>query len=387
MMFTKIKYILFLISLSVGLKSQTDSLKTNNHKHKLVLGIDSNIVFSGTRIVTKTDTNSFHKIELSGYVSTYYADYSDEKQKNGFVQFPTMAARNKQFGLNIAQIGLEYHNQNLRSNITLHYGDIPESNWPKPFTLIQEAHAGVKLIKNLWLDAGFFKSHIGLESIQPRENITSSMSVIDYYEPYFFSGAKLTYQFNSKLSVQINAFNGYNTYVETNKNKALGLSAIYDVNNNISITYNLISCDETPDNIKTKHQRYYHNLYATFKLNKLSLGVEANYGTQKNSLIIDTNKTASMFSGLIVLKYQLLKKLAPYARGEYFSDKNKILTNGLDLGNYIYGITGGVEIKPYKTVALSAEYRLLQCENLLFYRNGSISNQRNEFIFCLDVWF
>lgn len=379
-------YIFFIFFVFEAGFSQTDSTKKSHH-HKLVLGSDSNIVFSGTRIVTKTDTGDFHKIELSGYVSTYYAHYSDEKQTNGFVQFPTMAARNNQFGLNMAQIGMEYHNQNLRSNITLHYGDIPETNWPKPFTLIQEAHAGVKLIKNLWLDAGFFKSHIGLESIQPRENVTSSMSVIDYYEPYFFSGAKLTYQLNSKLSIQVNAFNGYNTYVETNKNKALGFSALYDINNNISITYNLLSCDETADNVSTKHQRYYHNLYGTFKLNKFSIGVEGNYGTQQHSLLTDTSKTASMYSALLVLKYQALKKLAAYGRGEYFSDQNRILTNNLDIGKYIYGITGGLEFKPYKTVALSAEYRLLQSDNLIFKENSHILNQRHEFIFCLDVWF
>ncbi len=384
-MFYYFKYLFVFSLFSLSFHAQTDTVKLR--KSKLVISNDTNIVFSGTRIVTKTDTNEFHKIELSGYVSTYYANYDDEKETNGFVQFPTMAARNKQFGLNMAQIGMEYHNQNLRSNITLHYGDIPETNWPKPFTLIQEAHAGIKLIKNLWLDAGFFKSHIGLESIQPRENVTSSMSVIDYYEPYFFSGAKLTYQVNSKISIQINAFNGYNTYLENNKNKALGFSALYDINNNISITYNLLSCDETADDIKTKHQRFYHNLYGTFKLNKLSLGVEANYGTQQNSLLKDTTKTASMYSALLVLKYQALKKIGVYGRGEYFSDKNKILTNNLDIGSYIYGVTGGLEFKPNKTVALSAEYRLLQSDNLIFKRGNYSINQRNEFIFCLDVWF
>ncbi len=378
-------FIHFILAFSL-VKAQNDSIPKHK-KHKLVLGSDSNLVFSGTRIVTKTDTGDIHKIELSGYVSAYYAHYSDETEKNGFVQFPTMAPRNNQFGLNLAQIGMEYHDQNVRGNITLQYGDIPESNWPKPFTLIQEAHVGVKLIKNLWFDAGFFKSHIGLESIQPRENITSSMSVIDYYEPYYFSGAKLTYQVNAKLSLQLNAFNGYNTYVETNKNKALGFSALYDVNNNISFTYNLLSCDETADNIKTKHQRFYHNLYGTFKLGKISLGIEANYGTQKNTLLSDTNKTASMNSALIILKYQLFKKIGVYGRAEYFADKNRILTNGMNLGNNIYGGTFGIEYKPYKNVSFSSEYRVLQCDAFIFKEKNYVTNQRSELILCLDVWF
>jgi hypothetical protein len=383
----QITYLFLLISFFYTSLSQPDSTKSNKYKHRLVLGSDSNVVFSGTRIVTKIDTNEFHKVEIGGYVSSYYAHYSDEIENNGFVQFPTMAARNDQFGLNIAQIGMQYQDQNFRGNITLHYGDIPESNWPKPFTLIQEAHAGFKIIKNLWLDAGFFKTHIGIESIQPRENVTSSMSIVNFYEPYFLSGAKLTYQVNSKLSVQINAFNGYNEYIENNKNKALGFSAIYDVNQNISLTYNFLSCDETPDKVKTKHERFFHNLYGTFKFKKFTLGLEVNHGTQKNTLLIDTTKTAKMYSGLIIAKYQVLKKIGIYGRGEYFSDKNRILTGKTNLGSYIYGVTGGIEFKPIRNVSFSAEYRLLESENLIFKTNGYMTNKRDEYIICLDVWF
>ena len=385
-MVNRILYFLVLVMSFFSSKGQTDSLIPSK-KHKLIIGNDSNVVFSGTRIITKIDTGNIHKIELSGYVSAYYAHYSDETINNGFVQFPTMAPRNNQFGLNLAQLGMEYHDHKVRGNITLQYGDIPESNWPKPFTLIQEAHAGVKLVKNLWLDAGFFKSHIGLESIQPRENITSSMSVIDYYEPYFFSGAKMTYQVNSKLTLQVNAFNGYNTYIETNKNKALGFSALYDVNDRISLTYNALTCDETPDNKKTKHQRFYHNLYGTFKLGKVSFGIEVNYGTQKNSKLLDSTETASMNSSLVVFKYQAFKKVGIYGRVEYFSDKNRILTGTLNLGNFIYGGTFGIEFKPSKNVALSTEYRVLQCDQFIFKEKNYLSNQRNEVIFCLDVWF
>lgn len=377
---------LFMMMCLLG-HTQTDSSRHNKMLPKLTIAGDSNLVLSGTRIITKTDSGEFHKIEIGGYISSYYAHYSDETSNNGFVQFPTMAPRNNQFGLNIAQISMQYQDQNYRGNLTLHYGDIPESNWPKPFTLIQEAHAGFKIVKNLWLDAGFFKTHIGLESIQPRENITSSISVVTYYEPYFLSGAKLTYQVNSKLTLQINAFNGYNEYIENNKNKALGFSALYDVNKNISLTYNLLSCDETPDNVKTKHQRFLHNLYGTFKLNKFLLGVELNYGTQQHSVLTNTAQTASMISGLIVAKYQVLKKISLYGRGEYFSDKNNVFSGATNIGNYIYGGTGGVEFKPFKNVSFSTEYRFLKSDNLLFTENGYNTNYRNEYIICLDVWF
>lgn len=380
----RILVILFLLIAPLALLSQKDTTR------KKLIGIsrDSSLVFTGTRIVAREDTATGHKIIIGGYVCGYYAHYSDETESpDGFVQFPTMAPRNNQFGLNLVQVSMEYRSKVLRSNITLHYGDIPESVWPRPFNLIQEAHAGFRIVKGLWLDAGFFKTHIGLESIQPRENVTSSMAVLTFYEPYYLSGAKLTYEVNSKLSVQVNMFNGYNEYVEDNKNKALGFSALYDVNKNVSVTYNFLTCDETLDNIPVKHQRYYNNLYATFKFSRLNLGVEANYGLQEHSLKGDTSKMATMFSGLIVARYALLKKLAMYGRGEYFSDPNQILTGSLNIGQYIYGGTFGLEYKPASNMGLSAEGRLLQSDNLIFRQHNYRLNQRYEFILCLDVWF
>jgi hypothetical protein len=269
----------------------------------------------------------------------------------------------------------------------LHYGDVPESSWPATFNLIQEAHAGFKLHRKLWFDAGFFKTHIGLESFQPRENIASSMSVPNFFDPYFLSGAKLTYLASSKLSLQFCVFNGYNEYIDNNKNKALDLSANYSPNDHVSITYNFLTCDETPDAVKTKHQRYYQNLYASFLFNKLTFGFDMNFGLQLNSLKSDTSKMASMYAGVLVLKYNVFKKFSAYGRVENFSDPNQILSTNINIGQYIRGTTLGLEFKPQKTVSLSAEWRILESDNLIFRQGNKRSNQRNEVIVCLDLWF
>ena len=152
-----------------------------------------------------------------------------------------MAARNQQFGLNMAMISMKYQSQKFRSNINLHYGDIAESTWPQKFNMIQEANAGVELFKNIWLDAGIFRSHMGLESTQPRENITSSMSLANVYEPYFFSGAKLTYVIKPNLNIQIQSFNSFNSIIETNKNKLFGSSIVFAPNQQYKDKYSTYS--------------------------------------------------------------------------------------------------------------------------------------------------
>ena len=382
------KYPLILLLIFVFVfpsKGQIDGL--HEKFRTIVTRPADNPELKGTQINYKIDSLLHPEFRIGGYVSTYYAYYDDDAESNNFVQFPTLAPRKDQFSLNMAVLSMEYKSSTLRGKITLHYGDVPESSWPATFNLIQEANAGFKIHKKLWFDAGFFRTHIGLESFQPRENITSSMSIPNFYDPYFLSGAKLTFLATSKLSLQACIFNGYNEYIDNNKNKALDFSASYNVNENISFTYNFLTCDETPDAVKTKHQRYYQNLYATFIYKKLTLGVDLNYGLQKHSYLRDTSKTASMYGAVLVGKYEVYKKLDAYARGEYFSDPDRILTGTLAIGDYIRGLTLGIQYKPQKTVGLSAEWRELQSDNLIFHQGNKILNQRNEFIVCLDLWF
>ena len=364
---------------------QIDSLREK--PRTIVAGSNANPELKGTQINYKIDSLLHPELHIGGYVSTYYAYYDDDTKNNNFVQFPTLAPRKNQFSLNMAVLTMDYKSSSLRGKITLHYGDVPESSWPATFNLIQEANVGFKIYKKLWFDAGFFRTHIGLESFQPRENITSSMSIPNFYDPYFLSGAKLTYLATSKLSLQACIFNGYNEYIDNNRNKALDFSANYNLSEHISFTYNFLTCDETPDAVKTKHQRYYQNFYATFIYRRLTIGLDFNFGLQQHTLKSDTSKMASMWGGLIVAKYQVLKKLDVYGRIENFSDPNQILSTNVAIGQYIRGTTVGIEFKRQKTAGLSVEWRGLQSDNLIFRQGNKMLNQRNEFIVCLDLWF
>lgn len=376
--------ILFVFFASTSI-AQQDS--TKKKQFTIQLKNDSNVLFQNKKLALD-EKLSEPKLEIGAYLSSYYAYYTEDNSSD-YVKHATMAARNNEFGLNMVMISLGYRSKKIRSNVTLHYGDIAESTWPNKFNMIQEANAGVELFKNLWFDAGVFRSHIGLESTQPRENITSSMTLANVYEPYFFSGAKLTYLINSKLSIQLNAFNSFNSIIETNKNKLIGSSIVFAPNDNLSITYNFITGDDTPDSVDLKHQRFYHNLYATYQKKRISIGAEFNYGIQEYSKRLDatTVGTAYMNSSLLLFKHQSFKKIAFYARGEWFSDEDEILSIGSNMGKYTWGGTVGIEYKPVKNMALSLETRQLNSEKENFYYNGKYHKERDEFIFCLDVWF
>jgi hypothetical protein len=368
------------------LMSQIDSLEKKSQSI-IQLNSDTAVLFQHKRKDNSKETNQ-PKLEIGAYLSTYYGLYTEDEQI-GFVKHPTMAARNNQFGLNMAMISLAYQSKTLRSTLSFHYGDIAESTWPAKYNLIQEANAGVELRKKLWLDVGIFRSHIGLESTQPRENITSSMSLANVYEPYFFSGAKLTYNLTSKLSLQLNAFNSFSSIVETNKNKLIGSTIIYSPNKALTFTYNFITGDDTPDSSKIKRQRFYNNFYLTYQKKKWSVGAEFNFGAQNNTKKVDSTNLSNAFmnSSLVVVKHQTYEKVGFYGRLEWFSDMDEMISAGSKMGKYTWGTTCGIEYKPLKNVAMSIEGRYLKSDKPNFIYNNSLRDNRIEGIFCLDVWF
>ncbi len=327
-------------------------------------------------------------------MSSYYALYSDTSSTATYQKFPTTSPYHNHIGLNLAQFGLKYNSNKSRGIFTMQFGDIPNATWPSDYKVIQEANAGIKLAKKLWLDAGFFRTHIGIESIQPRENITSTLSIVCFYEPYFLSGAKLTYLVNDKLALQLNAFNGFNGFVENNQKKAVGFSLMYNPDSSFSMTFNSMINDDTPDSSNLNQVRYYFDYYAYWKKEKFMLGFELNYGFQTHSLISDMNKTGHYYSGLIAGKYYLFKKLSPFGRIDYMKDANDVLTGlvltkssqliGLDIISYVIGL----ELKILKNSYLRFENRLIQnfSGNIFSYK-GKATTKRYETMFCMGVWF
>lgn len=361
-----------------------------------IIGKDTtDLTFTGTKVNPyMQEFDSTGRITISGYIDTYYAVYSDTLGPGGYAKFPTSSPRHNQFSLNIIQVSAKYQSDRMRGVATLFYGDIPQSAWSTHLNLIQEANAGFKIYKKLWLDAGFFRTHIGLESIQPRENITTSIAMTTYFEPYFLSGAKLTWQQSEKWTFQLNAFNGFSTFIETNKNKAVGASASY-TGKRWSHALNTIVCDEYPNGTPQQHYRQYTNYIGIFKSNHIILGLEGNFGYQQNSKLSNPNQTAYIVSGIVALKYRFHHKYAVYGRLEALSDPDEILTGPIVNENHsltglqLLGGTLGFEYKPIPNAFFRIEGRAIDARNneRIFYYNGASQHVRFEGIASIGLWF
>ena len=335
------------------------------------------------------------KFQVSGYIDAYYALYNDSVGMGNFQKFPSISPVSNNFGLNVAQLSLKYDAKNIRGIVILHYGDIPRSAWASDFNMIQKAHVGVRIFKDAWIDAGFFRTHFGTEGLLPKENITSSVSVNTFYEPYFESGVRLEYTVNSKWSFDVYVLNGYNIFTDNNKKKSLGLLVNYTPDERLNIGYSNYIGDDTPDTIATAHLRIHQNIFLNYHKNKITLQAGGDFCLQQNSLLKNLTKYANMFSGVASIKYGLTEKFSIYGRAEIFNDPNGFMSTiitdvkGKLTGYKLFGITSGLEFKPTDNSYIRLEARQLQMnrDQLIYRRDGMNKNNRGELMMNMGVSF
>ncbi|MEP7196603.1 MAG: outer membrane beta-barrel protein [Saprospiraceae bacterium] len=333
-------------------------------------------------------------LTFSGYVDAYYAYYSDSVGYGNFQKFPTTSPRSNSFGLNIAMVTAKYTTEKIRSIVTLHYGDLPMTTWSSKYNFIQEANIGVRLYKTLWLDAGFFRTHVGTEGLLPKENIAASIAIGTFNEPYYQAGCKLSFAPTDKLLICLHLLNGYNIFEDNNEKKSLGLLLNYTVNDNIGIGYSNYIGDDSPAGDSVSHLRNYHNLYLNFTKNKLKIQIGGDFGMQQNSDSTG-NKTANMFSAVAAARYAITPKFGLYTRGEIFNDPSGFLSGimtdkaGHQTGLKLWGATLGIEYKITDNSYIRMEGRQLQCDSNqeIFRRNGNNSSNRMEVMVQAGVSF
>lgn len=153
-------------------------------------------------------------LTVMGFVDVYYAyDFghsTDDERPPFLFQYD----RHNEVDLNLGLVHVGYAKQRMRAALGLMAGTYPQANLiaePKLLRNIYEARVGLKLSKRkeLWLDAGVFPSHIGLESAIGTDNWTLTRSVIAENSPYYLSGARLTWTVSKKLELAALMMNGW----------------------------------------------------------------------------------------------------------------------------------------------------------------------------------
>lgn len=375
------------VSIEERLSQMEDSIKSLRIQFGQIQGDPA---LQGTRLTSRTYSGDGRTLlYIGGYVNAYFAHFSDSGGRGGFQKFPTSNPRSNQLGLDMAMLSAHVSHPDVRASIGLHWGDIAISAWDPDFNMIQEANAGVRLAPRLWIDAGFFRTHIGLESIQPRENVCQSIALVTYFEPYYLSGAKLSWQFLPRWTLQAQVFNRFNGFIGTSGPKSPGLSVLYEEQDRLSLTSNLLVCPRAPG-LEATQSFVYWNTYGYFRLRNWLIGAEANVGMGQSG-----KKSDWMASAKVSLRKQWSGRHFSYGRLEFYRDPNELLTgpilnaNHQLIGLQAEGLTMGWEWRPIPSGHLRLESRGLYTreDEKIFSFYSHSSDFRLEIVAAMGVWF
>ncbi len=316
-----------------------------------------------------------NSLKISGYIEIYYAyDFSNPSDHNrpGFVYSHN---RHNEVNLNLGFVKLAYNTDKVRANIALMTGTYTNANLaaePGVLKNIFEANAGVKIskMKNLWIDAGIFASHIGFESAVGKDCWNLTRSILADNSPYFESGAKISYTSdNQKWFISGLLLNGWQRIqrADGNNTPAFGHQLTFKPNSKTTLNSSTFVGNDKPDS--ARQMRYFHNFYGQFQLHqKFGLIVGFDIGTQQKNK--ESTGYNTWYSMALIARYSLTNNLNMAIRGEYYSD-----SNGVIIGTET---TNGFQTYGY---SLNLDYRIR--ENVMWRIEGRAFSSKDE-IFTLD---
>ncbi len=347
-----------------------------------------------TSWTTAQSDSTKHQLTFSGYTDVYFAAFSDSLGANALQQFTTVSPRAQRFGVNTAQIGAHYTSDRLRGNLIIHYGDIAEATWSTEFPFLQAANVGFRLTEGLWLDAGFFATHIGTESFLPKNNYTSSTALATFNEPFFQSGARLQYSPSDKFTGELWVVSGYNFFLDVNDAKSVGVLLNYAFSENLSLTYTNLFGRESLDDVSPTQFRTYQNLYMNATMGSFDFILGGDFGTQSNSKNLAPEETAIIYNALAVVRKRWGNTFSTTIRGEVFSDEEGFISGiaaspqGSPEGLQAWGLTLSHEYRPVENAYIRLEGRYLQTpDDLPIFYDGAATNQRWEFMMTMGIEF
>jgi hypothetical protein len=321
-------------------------------------------------LTIESNSQNFN-FKVSGYADVYYAADNDASIDvlSSMRRFSFINSKKDQFGLNVAQISTNFqYKDQVRGNITFHAGDLAQSAWVgyTSYPLIQQANVGINITDNVWLDAGYFLTHIGAEYVLPKENWLSSHSLVTYYEPFYQAGARIGYETTS-FTAQLSILNGHGIFEENNYNKTLGIYLSYLPMNSLTLTYASDIGNEIPGGTELGRLFMHHNFVALYNITP-ELAVKGQFDLASLAEK-DNQKSLSYTAFSLQTKYQFVEKFSAAARFALVNNEDNIFAPFNQTAPELKGteITLGCEYKPSPVTYLRLEGRMLSFDDKYKY--------------------
>jgi hypothetical protein len=315
-------------------------------------------------------TTSPTSLALSASLDTYHAWDLDQPADNQRPGLFYNHSRHNEVTINLALIHLAWTHADARASIGLMAGTYAQDNYAHELPLLQhlyEASAGLRVAKDLWLDAGLFPSHIGFESAISLDNLTLSRSLSAENSPYYLAGARLTWAPSARWVVAAVVANGWQNMRETpdNRSKGGGTQVKYTPLDGLTLNWSTWVSDEQPRGGAAL--RVFNDVYASYSGDGWGLHAGVDVGTEPDPA---TDTLRTWWAVTAVGRARLAPWLWLGGRAERYSDPDGVILG--DLGAVYTGGSLNLDLRPAPDLDawLRVEGRALHVDRAERFKGG-----------------
>ncbi len=335
--------------------------------------------------------DSSQAVSVSGFVDAYYSRNFDTpaSRTNKLRNFDVPE---DQFNLSLAEIVLQKKALPVGFRIDVDFGtanDIVQGIAPygttpySTLTNIQQAYVtGVIPVGNgLTADVGKFVTHMGYEVIESKDNWNYSRSLLFAWAiPYFHSGLRLTYPFAENFTAALHIVNGWNSVIDNNAEKSLGLMVSYSPGSSTSVTLNVMDGFEQPPPMDVGKKKVFDLIVTQNVTDDFAVTLNADYGDETLIGGLYTWKGAALYG-----RYALSPKSAFALRGEIFDDPGGYAT-GLGVPRLeLKEVTATYEYKFADALLVRGEARYDYANSPLFDKKADVGTQHGQMTVLVGI--
>lgn len=327
-------------------------------------------------------------VVFDGFIDLYYA-YDFNRPKDQDRDYTTQPARNDEFNVNLALLGLTHKVNRLTARLSFQAGTYVQSNYAAEPTEgntsggllsrhIQDAYVRYQLQEKTALQVGIMPSHIGYEGVLSIDNYTYTRSLAADYSPYYQSGAALLHQLSESLAVEGYVLNGWQNISEDDSQKAIGTALRFN-QEKWTLNYTTYFGKYLGDS------RQFHDFNIEYRASdKFKVKTLYDIGMQDRS----TGPDATFSTFNIQGAYQLDERHKLALRFETYRDEKQAnITTHTDREFEVYGGSLGHDYLLEEGYTLRSEYRYLKATEDIFKKQAKFTDTNQTLSFSIAAKF
>lgn len=334
------------------------------------------ILLMAQRVRSQDSTGA--KIEFSGFVDAYYSkNFAEPISRTNKLRNFDVAE--DQFNLSLAELVVQKKAAPVGFRFDLDFGstnDLVQPGNGSTLSVLQQGYLSAVLPvgNGLTLDAGKFVTHMGYEAIESKDNWNYSRSFLFAYAvPYYHTGIRLTYPVSGAFTAALHIVNGWNSGVDNNKWKSLGLMLNYSINSSTSLILNVMDGIEESEPVIAGKKIVFDFIVTQQLTEALSLSLNADYGNELTLSGMALWKGAALYG-----KYTLGAKSAIAIRAEVYYDPIGY-TTGVPFPKATFKeTTVTYDYRPFDQLIVRGEFRDDFSNNGLFDKKTSAGTQTSQ---------